>query len=149
MGLGKIFNTKDISGLIFLRLGLGTIFFVHGTQKLFGWFDGAGLEATLAYFEQHLGIPMYPALIAIVTECVGALGVVLGLLTRVAAFGLAVIMIVAMIYVHLPHGFFLNWNLTQGVGHGIEYNLALLSMCLTLVVTGPGKLSADKWISEL
>ncbi|MDX1581564.1 MAG: DoxX family protein, partial [Alphaproteobacteria bacterium] len=75
--------------------------------------------------------------------------VILGLLTRVAALGLATVMAVAIAKVHWTHGFFLNWTCAEGAGHGFEFNLALLAMALTLAACGPGSLSADKWISEL
>ncbi|MDO3377032.1 DoxX family protein [Geoalkalibacter halelectricus] len=149
MALGKIFNTVESNGLIFLRLGLGAVFIAHGAQKLFGWFGGAGFEATIAYFEQNFGIPMSLTILAMATEFFGGIGVVLGLLTRVAALGLAVVMVVAVVLVHLPHGFFLNWACHEAAGHGYEFNLALLAMSLTLVVSGAGNLSADKWLSEL
>ncbi len=149
MGVGRLFNTLDTTGPLFLRLGLAAVFIAHGGQKLFGWFGGAGLEASLAYFEQTLGIPMIPALLAMVAEFFGAMAILLGLLTRVAALGLTVVMAVAIFRVHLPYGFFLNWPCMPELGHGIEFNLALAAMSLSLVVTGPGKYSVDKWISEL
>lgn len=149
MGLGKLFNTLDSAGLVVLRLGLALVFIAHGGQKLFGWFGGAGLEASLAHFEQALGIPMAAGLLAMVAEFFGGVGVLLGVLTRVAALGLTTVMAVAMFKVHLPHGFFLNWSCVPELGHGLEFNLALAAMSLTLVITGPGRFSIDKWISEL
>jgi putative oxidoreductase len=149
MRIGKLFNTLDAYGLIFLRLGLGTIFIAHGAQKVFGWFGGPGFEETLAYFQDHLGVPFGAAVLAMLTEFLGGLAVLIGLLTRIAALGLAIVMAVVISQVHWGHGFFLNWPCSPEIGHGFEYNLALMAMALTLVCTGPGKLSADKWISEL
>ncbi len=149
MALGKIFNTVDARGILFLRLGLGTIFMAHGAQKLLGWFGGAGFEGTIGYFQQNLGIPMELTIVAIVAEFFGGLAVILGLFTRVAASGLAAVMAVAIVKVHWAHGFFLNWTCAGGAGHGFEFNLALLAMALTLMASGPGGLSIDKWISEL
>ncbi|KIH76395.1 putative oxidoreductase [Geoalkalibacter ferrihydriticus] len=149
MLLGKIFNTIESRGLIFLRLGLGAVFIAHGAQKLFGWFGGAGFEATIAYFDQTLAIPMPLTVLAMVTEFFGGIGVALGLLTRVAALGLAIVMVVAVAKVHLQHGFFLNWACSEGIGHGYEFNLALFAMSLTLLISGAGNFSADKWLSEL
>ncbi len=149
MRLGRIFYTVDSWGLFFARLALGTIFLAHGAQKLFGWFGGSGFELTMANFHDGLGIPSSLAFLAIITEFFGALAILLGFLTRLAALGLSCIMVVAIYLIHLPNGFFLNWYCAQGQGHGIEFNLALLGMTLALLVSGPGNASVDKWLSEI
>jgi len=148
MIMGRIFNTVESKGLIILRLGLGVIFIAHGGQKLFGLFGGSGLEPTLEHFQHALGIPAWLTYLAVITEFFGGLAVLIGILTRLAAMGLCSVMLVAMVKVHLAHGFFLNWSCQQGVGHGLEFNLALFAMALTLAFSGPGLLSLDYWLSQ-
>jgi putative oxidoreductase len=149
MKLGQVVNTVDTWGFLIIRLALGCIFMAHGAQKLFGLFGGAGFAQTMQQFQQGLGIPMPLIFIAMVTEFFGGLAVLTGCLTRLAALGLAVIMIVAIVKVHWAGGFFLNLNCVPGVGQGFEFNLALLAMALGLVISGPGYLSIDRWISKL
>jgi putative oxidoreductase len=123
-------------GLLVLRLALGIIFIAHGGQKVFGWFGGHGLDATVAGFGK-MGIPAPLAYLAAFTELLGGVAVLLGVLTRLAALGLAVTMVVAMFMVHLKNGFFMNGP----GGPGIEYNVALLAMSLALVLAGPGRIA--------
>src|ERR1041385_6864209 len=92
-------------GLLFLRIGLGVVFFAHGAQKVFGWFGGPGLAGTVGLMGQ-MGIPAPPAYIAAFTEFFGGLAVLLGVLTRLASLGLAINMLVAIFHVHLANGFF-------------------------------------------
>ncbi|MBI3912330.1 MAG: DoxX family protein [Armatimonadetes bacterium] len=126
-------------GFLFLRLALGTIFVAHGAQKLFGWFGGPGYTATVQRFSTGLGIPPWLSVLVILTEFVGGILVILGVFTRLAAFALAVEMLVAGALVHARYGFFLNWENRPGVGHGVEMNLALLGMALLLLCAGPGQ----------
>ncbi len=132
------------AGPLCLRAAIGVIFIAHGAQKLFGLFGGAGLQATGQFFAQ---IGFQPGLLwaaaAGATEFFGGLAVLVGFSTRLAAFGLAAVMAVAAVKVHLANGFFMNFAMTPGVGHGIEYNLALLGGSLALVFGGPGKCSID------
>lgn len=132
------------AGPLCLRAAIGVIFIAHGSQKLFGLFGGAGLQATGQFFAQ-LGFQpgAFWALVAGATEFFGGLAVLLGAGTQVAALLLSGLMLVAMVKVHLPNGFFLNFALTPGVGHGIEYNVALLGGCLALLFGGPGKFSVE------
>jgi len=127
-----------------IRVALGVIFIAHGGQKLFGLWGGAGLQATFDAFESNMGIPAWITLMAVLAEFFGGLAVLLGLLTRLASVSLGIVMLVAIFEAHLQHGFFMNWNLVRGVGHGIEFNLALLGMSLGLILSGPGPLSLDR-----
>ncbi len=127
-----------------LRLGLAVIFIAHGGQKLFGLWSGPGLQTTIEAFERSLGMPSYLTLIVVGTEFFGGLTLLLGFLTRIAAAGLAADMTAAIIKVHFMNGFFLNWSITPGKGHGIEFNLALLAMTLSLLLSGPGRLALDR-----
>ena len=128
-----------------VRLGLGVIFFAHGAQKVFGWFGGRGLSATIAGFRQ-MNIPPAATVLAAFIECFGGLAVLVGFLTRPAALGLIAVMLVAIAKVHAAHGFFLNWSMTPGKGHGYELNLALIAMALALLIGGGGVLSIDRLI---
>jgi putative oxidoreductase len=131
-----------------IRIPLGVIFFAHGAQKVLGIFGGSGLDGTIQSFNEHLGIPAFLAVIASFTEFFGGIAVLFGFLTVLSSIGLAVVMLVAIFHVHLSSGFFLNWFNVPNVGHGIEYNLALLGMALFLVFYGPGKYSLDKLIAR-
>lgn len=125
-----------------IRITLGSIFIAHGSQKLFGAFDGAGIKGTTDFVDS-LGFKpaaLWAWLLAL-TEFAGGLGLIFGLLTRVAALGIIVIMTVAIVKIHLKQGFFLPG--------GFEYGLALLAMALSLVLSGGGKLSLDWWIRQL
>ncbi len=129
--------------LVILRAALGIIFFAHGSQKLLGWFGGYGFNATLQFFQQQLGIPPALAAISILVEFFGGLLLLLGLLTRAAAFLIAINMAVALISVHLSQGFFI-----AGGKVGFEYVFALLMMALYLAINGAGRLSIDTLIRE-
>ena len=84
-------------GLI-LRITLAVVIFPHGSRKAPGWFGGHGFKGTMKYFTDS-GIPIGFALLAIAAEFLGSLGLAVGLLTRVAAFGIACVMLVAIITV--------------------------------------------------
>jgi putative oxidoreductase len=127
-----------------LRLALGAVFIAHGAQKLFGIWGGGGLEGTAAGFAQTGLQPSYfLAILAGVAEFGGGLLLVIGALTVPSAIVLTLTMLVAMWKVHLANGFFLNWTITPGQGHGIEYNLALIGGLVCLALTGPGAFSVD------
>jgi putative oxidoreductase len=136
--------------LLLIRLTLGIIFIAHGGQKLFGLWGGpccastTGLAATIQTFERNMDIPPFLTVMSAAAEFLCGIGVAVGLLTRFAAVTLAVVMVVAMIEAHLQHGFFINWQLARGVGHGIEFNVALLGMSLGLLLSGPGIFSLDR-----
>ncbi len=80
----------------------------HGMQKMFGWFGGAGFSGTMHFFVQR-GYPAPLAFLAIMAEFLGALGLILGCLSRIAAFSIAVDMAVAAITVTSRFGMFINW----------------------------------------
>ncbi len=125
-----------------IRIALGSIFIAHGSQKLFGAFDGSGMKGTIDFINS-LGFKpaaLWAWLLAL-TEFLGGLGLIFGLLTRVSAFGILVIMIVAAAKIHLKQGFFLPG--------GLEYNWALLAMALSLMLSGAGKISLDWWIRQI
>ena len=136
----KLMNTTNDFGLTLLRLVLGAIFFAHGAQKTLGWFGGYGFSGTMGFFTQQMHIPAVFAALAIAAEFLGGIGLVLGLLGRVAAFGIACEMAVAIYLVHSHFGFFMNWTGTQK-GEGYEYHLLTLVICLVIMIKGSGALS--------
>jgi putative oxidoreductase len=121
-----------------LRFVLGPLFVGHGTQKLFGWFGGHGLEGTGAFFEQ-LGLRpgKRQAASAGAAEAVGGALLTLGALTPVAAGLITGTMITAIRKVHAPKG---PW-VTDG---GYEYNLTVIAAMLALTEAGPGRPSVDE-----
>jgi len=138
----RLMSTTNDVALTFLRLVLGVVFFAHGAQKLLGWFGGYGFHGTIGFFE-HLGMPAPLAFLIICTEFFGGLGLIVGLLTRIAALGIGVEMIGAIFIVHLPNGFFMNWYGTQK-GEGFEYHLLAIATAAALLLRGAGKFSVDR-----
>jgi putative oxidoreductase len=129
-----------------LRLAVGAVFAAHGAQKLFGLWGGGGLTGTAAFFSQLGLTPAYPlALFVAVVELSGGLLLVAGAFTLVASAVLTLIMLVAVWTVHLANGFFLNWTITPGQGHGYEFNLVLIATLVSLMFTGPGAWSVDRY----
>jgi putative oxidoreductase len=124
-------------GRLLLRATVGGFFVGHGTQKLFGWFGGNGLDTTAQGFEQ-LGLrPGRPnAIAAGAAEAGGGALLAAGLATPFAASVLTATMMTAIHRVHAKNG---PW-LTDG---GYEYNVVLVAAALALVEVGPGDLSLD------
>jgi putative oxidoreductase len=121
-----------------LRLVIGPLFVGHGTQKLFGWFGGNGLEATAGFFESKLGLKpgKRHATAAGASEAIGGALLTVGALTPVAAGLVTGTMITAIRKVHAPNG---PW-VTKG---GYEYNAVLIAAMLALTADGPGRPSVD------
>lgn len=125
------------AGLLIVRLVLGLGFASHGAQKLFGWFGGPGIDAAGGFFGAIGFRPGKPfAVAASLGEVVGGLLTALGLLGPVGQALMIVVMIVAMVSVHRPHGFFAASN-------GIEVPLLYATGALAIAVTGPGAYSLD------
>jgi putative oxidoreductase len=132
------------AGPLVLRLALGAVFAAHGAQKLFGIWGGGGLTGTAAYFAQIGLAPAYPLALGVgIVELAGGLLLAAGAFTVITAAVLAVDMLVAVWTVHLASGFFLNWTVAPGQGHGYEFGLVLIAALVSLMFTGPGALSVD------
>ena len=124
-------------GRLLLRLIVGGLFFGHGTQKLFGWFGGHGLDATSQAFD---GLGLRPgrgnAIAAGAAEAGGGAALALGLATPLTASILTGTMLTAIHRAHLKNGPWLT-------NSGYEYNLVLIAAALALAEVGPGELSLD------
>jgi putative oxidoreductase len=144
--LRKLTLTDNSTATAIVRVVLGLVFFAHGAQKMLGWFGGYGFTGTMGFFAGTLHIPALFAFLAIAAEFFGGLGLILGLLTRVAAFGIAVNMLVAIVMVHSNFGFFMNWSGAQK-GEGFEYHLLVLAMAALLMIKGAGAASIDQQVS--
>ena len=139
----KLFATDDNTATAILRLVTGIVIFAHGAQKMLGWFGGYGFSGTMGFFTGTMHIPAPLAFLAIAAEFFGGIGLILGFLTRIAAFGITVNMLVAIATVHLPFGFFMNWSGTQK-GEGFEYHLLTLAVTTFLMIRGAGAFSVDR-----
>jgi putative oxidoreductase len=143
----KLLSTQDDVAPLVMRIMLGIVFFPHGAQKVLGWFGGHGLDGTLNYFTQTMGIPLALAVLVIAAEFLGALGLIVGFLTRVAAFGVASVMTGAIFMVHFKYGFFMNWAGKQA-GEGFEYHLLAIALAVAVMITGGGNASVDSFLSR-
>jgi len=141
----RLLSTSDDRILTLTRLVLGVVFFAHGAQKMLGWFGGFGFHATMGFFT-HMGMPAALAFLIISTEFFGGLGLIVGLLTRIAALGITGLMLGAIFMVHLPNGFFMNWMGNQK-GEGFEYHLLAIGLAVALLVRGAGAFSLDRLLS--
>lgn len=139
--LKKLFATEEEVTSFILRLILGIVFVPHGMQKILGF------AGTMDFFTVNLGIPVIFAFLAVMAEFLGSWGLITGLLTRVAAFGITVNMIVAVYMLHWQHGFFMNWFGNQK-GEGFEYHLLVIAIGIALMIKGGGKWSLDGLIAK-
>ena len=142
-----LFQTNDNFSYWVPRVILGCVMFPHGAQKLFGWFGGFGFTNTMTYFTQTTGLPWIIAFLIVMGESLGSLGLILGFFTRLSALGLICIMVGAIITVHIPNGFFMNWFGKQA-GEGFEYHLLVIGMSIPLLISGGGKYSVDMLIHK-
>ena len=145
--LRKLIDTDDNPGTTILRLILGIVFFAHGAQKMLGWFGGYGFQGTMQFFTGTMHIPAFFAVLAIAAEFFGGLGLIFGFLTRIAAFGIATNMLVAVAMVHSRFGFFMNWSGAQK-GEGFEFHLLVLAIATFLIIKGAGAASVDRALSS-
>lgn len=143
----KLIQTDNNTASLVLRLMLGIVFFPHGAQKVFGWFGGGGFSGTMDVFTAKMGIPAFFAFLAILAESAGSVGLITGFLTRLSAFGIACNMTVAILMVHLPNGFFMNWTGKQK-GEGFEYHLLVIAIAVALMIKGGGRWSIDGLIAK-
>lgn len=140
----SIIATRPDATATIARLALGLMILPHGMQKLFGSFGGYGFEGTMGYFTGTAGIPWIFALLAIIAEFFGGLGLITGTLGRVAALGVGSVMGVAL-FMHLGNGFFMNWNGTMAAGtEGFEFHILAIALAAIVVIRGSGAVSIDR-----
>jgi putative oxidoreductase len=125
-------------GLLILRVVVGGLFIGHGTQKLFGWFGGGGLDGTGGWYESLGHRPgRRMAAVAGTAEAGGGLLLVLGLLTPLGSAAILGVMIAATLAVHIDKGL---WN----ANGGFEFPLVMATAALALAMVGPGSISLDE-----
>jgi putative oxidoreductase len=125
------------TALLVVRVIIGTIFIAHGGQKLFTY----GMDGVAAGFTQ-MGIPFASLMAPFISllEFAGGIALVVGVLTRLAALGLALNMVGAIAFAHAKSGFFLP--------AGFEFALALFGAAVLLAVTGSGSFSVDAAVAR-
>jgi putative oxidoreductase len=121
--------------ILFLRLMLGIIMFVAGAGKVFGWFEGMGIDVTIQMFQTYMGLSAFWTYLSSYTELIGGLFLILGFLTRPAAFALVINMLVASVFIGFK-GFF--------VEKGAAYPFSLMVSALVILLTGPLSYSLDE-----
>jgi len=127
-------------GLLLIRVVIGLLFVGHGAQKLFGWFGGYGLKGTAGWLESMNMKPgILMALMAGLSEFIGGLLFVLGLLTPLAGLLIAATMFMAIVKVHGANGLWSTQN-------GYEYNLSIIAIVIGLTLIGPGKYALDAFL---
>jgi putative oxidoreductase len=141
--LQRLLSTSNDPALTILRVTAGVVVSAHGAQKLLGWFGGHGPGATMASFQEWFGLPPFVTALVILSDSVGALALVVGAFTRLAAAGVTLVMIGAIVLVHGRWGFFMNWY-SQPRGEGFEYHLLVIAIALVLVMRGGGAASLDR-----
>jgi len=135
--------TRNDWYLTVLRLAAGIMILPHGLQKTFGLFGGPGFSKMMAAFTQGAHIPVVFAFLAIMAEFLGGIGLILGFLTRIAAFGVLCNMLVA----NSRFGFFMNWGGKQK-GEGIEFHILAIAILLGVMLRGAGPASIDRAIAK-
>jgi len=136
------FKTDDSFSYLIPRIMLGCVIFPHGAQKLLGWFGGFGFTSTMSYFTNTAGLPWIIAFLCILAESFGSIGLIFGFLSRLCSLGLICVMTGAIVMVHWPNGFFMNWFGKQP-GEGFEFHLLVIGICIPLLFRGGGKYSVD------
>jgi putative oxidoreductase len=110
-----------------------------------GWFGGYGFTGTMGGFTS-MGIPAFLAFLVIVSESAGALALITGFTTRIAAFGIGTTLAVASL-MHKSNGFFMNWS-GQQKGEGFEYHILAVGIAIVLMIGGAGRFSLDRLLSN-
>jgi putative oxidoreductase len=141
----RLLWTDNNAAALIMRLALGGVMFPHGAQKMLGWFGGHGASATIQGFAK-MGLPPWLTILVMTFELGGAILLIVGFLTRLAALGIGCVMAGAWITVHANVGFFMNWAGNQK-GEGFEYHILALGLCVALMIEGGGALSVDHALS--
>ena len=144
-GLGRWLIATDAGhAATVARVVLALVMFPHGAQHALGWFGGYGFSGTLQWMTGTLGLPAPLAALAIVTELLAPIALLLGIGGRLAAMGIFGLMAVAAT-THFANGFFMNWfGALPAGGEGFEYHILAAALALVVVIDGSGALSLDR-----
>lgn len=143
----RLLATQDDAALLIGRLMLAVVIWPHGAQKVLGIFGGPGPAATYQMFTAQMHLPGWLGCLAMAAEFAGPIGLLLGLFTRAAAFGILCDMGAAMYLVHWRMGFFMNWSGAKP-GEGFEYHLLAIGLALVVMIGGAGALSLDRALTR-
>lgn len=136
-------HTRQDASLFVARLAAGAVLLPHGLQMVFTVWGGSGLRGTIDTFTVQFGLPQWVAFAAIVSETLGALGLILGFLGRISALGNLIVMGGAIWMAHLQNGFFMNWMNDPARGEGFEYHILMMALLLIVLIGGSGPASVD------
>lgn len=145
--LRTLMTTTNSWSPLVLRVFLGGVMLPHGMQKLLGSFGGYGFEGSMGFFTDSLGLPWLVGFLVIMLEFFGSLLLIAGVATRFVASAFIAVMLGAIAEVAGTNGFFMNWFGNQA-GEGYEYHLLMIGMALALLISGGGRLSVDRLLSN-
>ena len=145
--LRAVFNTDSSWIPAIARVALGVVMLPHGLQKTVGWFGGYGYPNTMQWFTGSMNVPWVFAFAAILAESVGAIALIAGFASRLAAVGVGAVFVTAIALVHGPNGFFMNWSGAQK-GEGIEYFILGLALVAIVLIKGAGAASVDRQLTQ-
>lgn len=144
----RLIRTDGGFAALTARIVLALVMFPHGAQHVLGWYGGYGFSATLDYMAGTYGFPTPLLALAILTELVAPIALLLGLVGRLAALGIFSVMLVAA-STHLEVGFFMNWFGQHAAGsEGYEYHLLAMALSGVLMIAGSGAWSLDEWLTN-
>ena len=147
--MNKLLATDSTSSIaLYARFALGIVIFAHGAQKLLGWFGGYGFRGTMGFLTGSAGLPYLIAFLVILIEFFGALFLITGFATRLAALGIILNFAGVVITSHLSSGFFMNWSMQANKGEGLEFFILLFGLAIISLVAGGGKASVDSVLSN-
>lgn len=144
--MNMLLRTNDSWSKLIIRVGLAVVMFPHGAQKVLGWYGGPGLKQTMSIFTTQMHIPAFLVVLVIAAEFLAPIGLLIGFLSRIAAFGILCDMVGAVALVHAKNGFFMNWMGNQA-GEGFEYHLLAIAMSLAIVIGGAGHWSVERAVT--
>jgi putative oxidoreductase len=128
---------RESISLFFLRFVLFLSFFYHGTGILFDWFGGPGVNG----FAGYMHFPIIVAVLVGIAETTGSLAMISGVLTRIGALNIMLVMLGAIFILHLPNGFNIMNN-------GYEYALTEFTVALSIFIMGPGEYTLTSLITK-
>lgn len=140
-------SNNDWTGLI-LRLSIALVLLPHGAQKMLGLFGGYGFSGTMVFFTETMQLPWLIGFLVILIEFVAPFLLLAGLLSRVWALAVTMLMLGIIFTSHLDNGFFMNWFGNQK-GEGIEYHLLMIGLSIALLFNGSGRYSLDSKLATV